>query len=300
MCRVSAGSDPLPALAALAQTMAVDAAAAEAIAALRAAGVPSLLLKGPALAAWLYPDEHRVYGDADLLVPLDRVERAGAVLAQLGYAASANPPQEDDVIEHAVPWVRAADGAAIDLHHTLSGAAAPERVWPGLHAGADELDGLPVPGRAGLALITALHAAQHGEGRPLEDLGRAVRAPDTPWEAAAGLAGELVATTQMSRGLRLVPGGTELAERLGLPGEDLLDAGPTVLGLERLAAARGVRAKLAIVRAEAFPAPEFLRWWRPWAGRSRVALAAAYVYRVGWLVVHVPRGISERRARRGR
>src|SRR5256885_8541101 len=114
-------------LAAAARTLAVDALSAEAIAALRDAGVRSILLKGPALARWLYDDGSlRAYGDCDLLVDPRDVERAGQVLRRLGfspfgeradaYTSAMAPP-------HAEGWTRGArKGEMVDLHDGLFGA----------------------------------------------------------------------------------------------------------------------------------------------------------------------------------
>ncbi|MDX6664460.1 MAG: putative nucleotidyltransferase, partial [Solirubrobacteraceae bacterium] len=58
-----------PSLVAAARALVVDRATAEAAGAMSAAGVPVVLLKGPAIAQWLYdPCEQRGYSDADLLV----------------------------------------------------------------------------------------------------------------------------------------------------------------------------------------------------------------------------------------
>ena len=51
------------------------------------ADIPVVLLKGAALLQTLYPDAgQRPLGDIDLLIPLERVEDAGAYLVEAGYA----------------------------------------------------------------------------------------------------------------------------------------------------------------------------------------------------------------------
>ena len=56
------------------------------LSALEAAGIPTLVLKGPALALTIYPDPAlRVIGDLDLLVRREQVEQAMAALRRLGY-----------------------------------------------------------------------------------------------------------------------------------------------------------------------------------------------------------------------
>ncbi len=56
------------------------------LSALEAVGIPTLVLKGPALALTIYPDPAlRIIGDLDLLVRREQVEQAMAALRELGY-----------------------------------------------------------------------------------------------------------------------------------------------------------------------------------------------------------------------
>ena len=55
------------------RNLAIDRLAAEVAAAFAAEGIESMVLKGPVLAEWLYQAEIRPYGDADLLVPPERL-----------------------------------------------------------------------------------------------------------------------------------------------------------------------------------------------------------------------------------
>jgi hypothetical protein len=67
----------------------VDVVTAEVVGALRGEGVPSILLKGPAISAWLYGEETaapRTYDDLDLLVPPQAAERSHRLLEGLGFA----------------------------------------------------------------------------------------------------------------------------------------------------------------------------------------------------------------------
>jgi hypothetical protein len=270
---------------------------------MREAEVPALLLKGPVISRWLYDEtEERPYGDADLLVAPDMVVAAERVLQTLGYTLK-DPAGELELISgpHAQTWFRAADGALVDLHHTLPGDVLAERlVWPLLWKRSQtmELAGtdvrvLDAPSRA---LMVALHAAHHGPGGvvPLEDLRRAAeRVSASTWAEAADLAAAIVALPKFAEGLALVPEGEHVAQRLRLAPAGLLEAlGSTELasGFERFAAARGARERLRLLLNELFPSVEFMRWWSPWASRSRAGLTAAYVYRLGWIAVRAPRG----------
>src|SRR4051794_2899859 len=103
-----------------AYTLWVDAGTAEVLGAFEAAGVSSLVLKGPAIARWLYTErESRFYTDSDLLVRPRDVEAAERVLVALGFAKRF----EDRGMpswwrEYASEWGRE-DGRRVDLHHTL-------------------------------------------------------------------------------------------------------------------------------------------------------------------------------------
>ncbi len=70
----------------------VDKLAVSIIAEFESHGIGSILLKGPAIASWLYADgTHRPYGDADLLVSPENWERAEALLQHLGFEKELAP-----------------------------------------------------------------------------------------------------------------------------------------------------------------------------------------------------------------
>ena len=80
-----------------------------------------------------------------------------------------------------------------------------------------EVETLSRPARL---LYVVLHAAQHESHRfeqPLKDLDRALHhAEGQPWKEAADLAGRLRAVPTFAAGLRLLPDGAGLADRMGL------------------------------------------------------------------------------------
>lgn len=298
---------PVPAIGSAtltaARTLEVDRVTAEVVAALRTARVRSILIKGPAIARLLYEREPRGYVDSDLLVAPGDIRAAEEVLTALSFEE--RPVRIEPALgpPHARTWTRASDGATVDLHRILAGVGtAPHELW-------DEMSRMTVTGtvarievempRPGAqALIVTLHAAQHGPdvAKPLEDLRRAVRTlPDEVWREAAALAGRLDASISFAAGLRYVPEGAALAARLGLPSAGLVEASrragsPTrmALGFERLASARGARAKLTLLAAELAPSPRHMRWWFPLARRGRGGLAAAYAWRALLLIRHAP------------
>jgi hypothetical protein len=300
--------------------MRLEAAAVELVDALRRAGIMPLLLKGSSVAVWLYRPlgDPREYEDLDFLIAPADNERAGQLLERLGYSREFDDRDMPHWWrEHAVAWVRA-DGTTVDLHRWIPGIGAdPAMAWGILARDADsvEVRGTPVPALAlaARALHLALHAAQHGatQSGALRDLERGLDAAgDEVWRAARALAVELDAEDAFATGLRLLPAGAQLAERLELlPSRSvraaLLSASPppVALGCVQLTETRGLKARVTIVVRKLFPPPEFIRHWEPNARRSRTALVHAYVRRPFWLVRALPAGLSawasaRRRARR--
>ncbi len=161
------------------QALLIDRVTAEVHGALAAAGIPNIVLKGPAIGNWLYHrDEVRGYGDSDLLVPHDRWRDAGKVLAERAFATSRrtwrirawSPSRR-------IPWFRGDQD--VDLHSTIYGIEAPpEAVWAVLSEDIATMEiggeGLPVLGEPARALHVALHAAQHQDGKAVHDLEKAV------------------------------------------------------------------------------------------------------------------------------
>jgi putative nucleotidyltransferase-like protein len=201
------------------------------------AGLPTILLKGPAFDQLLFDGTRaRTYADIDLLVDPARVATAERVLGQLGFHRAAT---ESAVLglarraaiavgllraAHATAWTRQSDGFTIDLHHTLPLISAPaEQVWHALGAhmatvivvGADvrTLD------RPASAMLIALHAAHHGPrwNRARADLQRGCDVLDDEcWQAAALLARKLGAERALAIGLGTTEQGRAVARELGL------------------------------------------------------------------------------------
>ena len=276
----------------------VQAAAAEAISALRDAGTRTILLKGPSFEQWLYdPDEPRMYGDIDLLVAAPDLAAAGRVLSELGYTQRAEEVAPTHV-DHAKLWVRARDGMHLDLHRSLVGVEADVDPWPVLaddtermQVGGTEVEILSEPARA---MHVALHATVHGaeEQKTRFELGRALeRAPRTAWKEAAALADRLGVEGDFATGLRMHPDGTKLADELGLTTERSVEtamfaesAPYSAWTINKLANTPGLVPKLRIALRRVFPEPDFMRAWYPIARRGRPGLALSYPRRLAWLV----------------
>ena len=140
------------------------------LAALQDHGIPSLLMKGTAVAYDLYANPAaRSRGDSDLLVAADDLGKCQSVLAELGF----EPGTGDGLAEEFAnqqPWIHtAADGSthAIDLHwHVMNAHSlrdmlpvgeclAQSRPLPRLSPEARTMD------RVRLLLHTCLHRAMH-------------------------------------------------------------------------------------------------------------------------------------------
>src|SRR5580700_11186524 len=79
------GTVPHRALLDAARALGCDHVSAEVVGAMQDVGIPSILLKGPSIARWLYPAGGRSYADTDLLVPARELSRAETVLRSLGF-----------------------------------------------------------------------------------------------------------------------------------------------------------------------------------------------------------------------
>ncbi len=297
----------------------VDRVAGHVLGSLAVAGVRGVLLKGASVATWLYADGRpRPYRDIDVLVPQNQVEGASTVLSGLGYEPRHPSAAPGEHSNHAREWDKPG-WPTVDLHHSLEGARAPaSRCWEVLSSrtrpllvGGVEVEVLETDA---LACNLVLHAADSGSGRggskrtkALDDLSRAIERLDlTTWREVRDIAEELDALAAFGVGLRLDPRGQELAKALQLPQDltvELVLRGSAetnlALPFERLAAARSLREKAAVVARELLPTPSFVRhWWRP-AKRGGHWLIVGYLYRVVWVVLRIPRGLrSWLRARR--
>ncbi len=84
-----------------------DIATVELMAALQAAGIRSILLKGPSVQRWLYADhETRHYWDIDLLVSPAELHRAEAVADSLGFEPLSSESMRILQESHHEKWYR--------------------------------------------------------------------------------------------------------------------------------------------------------------------------------------------------
>lgn len=290
----------------------LDRAAAAVFQRLSEVRIDAILLKGAVTAAWLYSGEARLYRDVDVLVAPDRVEDATKALADIGYRyrmADADPaergPKERELF--------GAHDVCIDLHHGFVGmTASPEHCWDILAACTEpfEVGGGTVLSlvRPARAMHLALHAAQNGpiDVKALADLERGLKVVDLEdWQEAARLAEALGATEAMAAGLRLVPAGAAVAEKLALPQQMTVElairshaATQDALFFERLRATPGLKRKASLVARKLFPTTTYMRVTFPSALRGPLGLAWAWVSRLGSLARRFPRAFAAWRAAR--
>ncbi|MGI8904714.1 MAG: nucleotidyltransferase family protein [Solirubrobacteraceae bacterium] len=303
-----------------ARAIALDAALAEVAGALHEQGIRPLLIKGPAVASWLYDDPgERPYADLDLLVAPDLFQSAGTTLARLGFRDTSAGLRRDEGMPNESAWMRAGERCVwVDLHNRIFLISAqPAIAWARLSHAAQPLAvagvQLDTPSPSVHLVILALHAAHHGaeQPKPLADLRRAIDRVDLPtWQAAGALATELSAAGAMREGLKLVADGCELADRLMLVDDAsrlvrlrARSAPDQAAGIERLMETRGVRARLALLISESVPSVAFMRLWQPLARRGWLGLSIAYLWRPFWLLAKLPRALAAWSAvalRRGR
>jgi len=186
-----------------------------------------------------------------LVRPAD-LTAAEQVLRDLGYQQAFDEREMPDWWrEHSATWTRAADGTKVGSPSGLVGVGVDsEQLWLTLSNHTETLvvgeyppPALTIPGRAfHLRFMQGQHGADWG--RPQERPGaRGISiADEASWSAAAELAASLEATAAFAAGLRLIPQGAALSERLGLPREVSVDVAlragnppPVALGLDQLA-----------------------------------------------------------------
>jgi hypothetical protein len=279
--------------------LALAALAAEVTGALRAAGLRSILIKGPVLVRWLYGSESaRTSSDVDLFVDPATADIAEAALRELGYERAATGIGVAERPRHASTLTRFGS-PEVDLHTTVVGVGASRvKTWSELSERTmmDTLGGahVEVPGVDARLLLLALHAAQHGERepQPLHDLARALEVGTrAEWSDAAVLAERLQAEAAFTSGLRLLEPGRALCADLRLLTAPTVESAlrattaPALsLGVDWLARLPGMRPRLRFIVRKAFPPAAFMRIWSPLARRGRLGLGAAYVWRPVWLV----------------
>jgi hypothetical protein len=304
---------------AIALRLRVDGWTAEVVSAMRRESIEPILLKGPVIARWLYAEEPaaRTYCDCDLLVGPRDTDRARALLAELGFAVQEHPLIAADE-HHARIFLRAGDGANVDLHRTMHGMEAiPEqRVWATARRHVTRLEvggvSMDVPDAALRSLNVALHPVPEDgpASRAWRDLERALECvEDSGWRAALRLARELGIEHELAARLRRLPKGAQLADRLGITTEGsayynlrgAVSAGRaprTVLAISHLRSQPSRGAQLRYAVAKLVPSAEQLRQENALARRGAGGLLLARGVRVVVVAARLPRALTAYRRER--
>ncbi|MBV9213726.1 MAG: nucleotidyltransferase family protein [Actinobacteria bacterium] len=290
----------------------VDEVTAEVLPALARGDIRAILLKGPAIAGWLYERDERRYADSDLLVAPADLEPAGRVLEGLGFECTFD---ERDFLadSHAQMWSRPRS-PEVDLHWRLPGVHAESAdAWRVLSAGTERLAigavDVETLDAARRALHVALHAAYHQRGgtNAQRDLETALeRLPRDVWVECAALARRLEAEAAVGAGLRVIPRGAALADELGLTREGegywALAGGradPGAHGVNRVMSAGSPIRALGVLARELFPPASYIRAVAPRHDIGTGSLASAYARRLFRGLRNAPRAIrTALRARR--
>ena len=283
----------------------LDRAAAEVFETFAKEGLEAILLKGPAVATWLYRDaDERSYGDLDLLVAPADIAHAERLLELSGYTGKLL------VGERGAPssriWTRSTDEAVVDLHDRVIGSEGPsEAAWRVLRAeteplalGGGSVTVLQAPARA---VVVALAAAETGSSAPkrLDDLAAALEhLPFETWQRAGALAERIHAAAAFAAALRLLPAGADVAAALQLRSSAPVDvrlraeAPPNAKGgalaIAWIAGQHTWPGRLRAVARVLAPSPSAMKEASAVARRGFAGLAAAYAWR---LVVLAPRRI---------
>lgn len=269
---------PQRAMLRAAQALSCDQVTAEVVTAMQGAGIEAIVLKGPSIARWLYPDGGRGYTDSDILVRWHDVDRAARVLRLLGFGEllAAFHPAERPANDVETTYIRhdGAGGSLVDLHHNLPRLPVPdEALWREFSAGTEtiRIGGIDARclGRTALALHVVLHAAQHGySGHTREDLRRAIAVlSPADWRRTADLAERLGMVGIFGAALRHEAIGAGIADQLGVPGREIADS-PFWLSfaprgsaaLAQFRAIPTVRQKARQVRWALLPSPAKIRY----------------------------------------
>jgi hypothetical protein len=266
---------------------------------LRGAGIPTLHIKGPTVALWLFDEGERVWGDVDILVPPSRLDDALATLQAAGFTErfpGVNRRTTDDhaiTLVHNPPGGLRSAGAEVDVHDRFEGIDADpewafEQLWRRREP--EQLGHVDVwfPDIATRALLIALNTARSDTPKAREDLARMIRTGEPEdWDEVVWLAGRVQALPALRAGLELDPAGTKIVETTGLAHVPVspewalraLGAPRTALRLEELGRLPWRSRPRALVRW-LFPSPAIIRMRDPAAAGNVFRLTGGYLRRL--------------------
>jgi hypothetical protein len=243
-----------------------------------AAGIHPVVLKGAGLATSVYRDPvERNYGDIDLLLAHDEIDRALAALGGHGFRVPGAEAVEAGYREHHFHVrVGRPDGFIVELHWAVTRAIEPFH----LDAAAFLAESVVVPGPLGMRVPRPEHALLHIVAECVRDgFDRLTRLVDVDRIVARAPAMDWRALERMAREARLLP---TLALALEL-GHDMLGTSVPEDVRRRIRPPVGVRAHLALLkpgasllRQRAVTRPSWLLLLQLWllSGESRASALA--------------------------
>ena len=272
-------------------------------------GVDALVIKGPSIGEWLYPEDDRESADVDLLLRPSQWNLARETLESRGFEPTYAGFRETESALHSLDLQRttAEQGRhGLDLHRYFPGIDADsEQAFDVLWAdrSLSEQAGVPVwfPSIEARALIIGLHAARDpGSPKTTEDLRRAMNTlGPTQVRALSDLARRLNAQAALRVGVEMLPATAGFVDTLGLG-----DVGMPALWVLRSQGADPLSTELERVRSLPpgerarqlgrwlVPSAASMRARHPEVGNSRVQLAGIYVRRWGSGVRRLPGAVS--------
>ncbi len=282
---------------------------------LKRAEIDALVIKGPGLGDWLYP-EGRESVDVDLLVRPRQWGEALTTLRARGFVESRGGVNPDEAAPHSVDLRRddpTQGRHVIDLHRFFPGIEcdpdeAFEALWARRSTGSQA--GVPVclPDQPSQALLVALHAARGPKSKTAADLERAMTSLDqAQLDDLGALTRQLHASVALRAGLETDPALAWTIGRLRLGDVE-------VTRYWALASRRSDSMATDFERFRAMPWPERATRVRHWIVPSRttmnihdprvaaggVALARAHVVRWGKRARRLPGAVRQwQQARRG-
>lgn len=284
--------------------------------ALERGGVDALVVKGPSLMDWLYPDGGRESADVDLLVRPEHWRRAVLLLTRVGFQSTYPGVRAGETADHSLDLQRhdpELGGHGVDLHKYFPGvgiapSAAFDVLWGRRERATQAGVSVWYPDRAARALLTALHAARDPlSAKVAEDLRRSLAAlSDAETASLAELAAELSASGVLRAGLETHPDTAGYVAALGLSSVEVPErwalvshhAGRTAVRLHDLGRMPW-RERPGQVARWLFPSPAMMRVRDPRASRGAVGLGVAYAARLGQGARTLPRAVRHLRTTRG-
>jgi hypothetical protein len=278
-------------------------------------GIDALVIKGPSISQWLYPDGDRESADVDLLLRPSQHARAISALERSGFEDTYTGFRETESSLYTHNLQRKDESYGmhdLDLHHSYPGLEVPPEeafdvLWRGRVSAQQAGIDVWFPDLEARALIIALHVARLPIEKSKEDLRRAIGALSAPQlDAMMTLASRLNAQAALRAGLETTPETYPFVEQLGLSDVEvptywrLLSQGADMLTIE-IERIRSLPRRQQVVAMGRWlvPSAASMRARHPEIGDGRANLAWGHVRRWGSGLRRLPGSVAKIRRARG-